>query len=224
MPTRSYVSQGDKVETSPSGAAKCQRCREKIQKGSKRVGKELYLAKWNTYSHTYYHVECFKKTFPGQEPNLPGRRSLEMALDREAKQEATSRKLLDERRPLWEELRQLRLAFARRLDVSAFIVFENTVLDELVLHMPTTKNDILNIKGIKEKRYQSFGEPILEVIRDYLRRTNPPSSNGAAPAVEDQDEEDQAEEGVQIEGSLSCDEIVARKFEHATANGYMISV
>jgi hypothetical protein len=250
MPRSSYTgrSQGDKVETSPSGAAKCQRCREKIEKGAKRVGKEAYFCKRNEWYYKFYHIECFKISFPGQdEPRCLDRRSLDVALDRESnrKPRATNpnRNVLRERWQLRAELSKLRSAFARWLKVAPYRIFPYAVLTELLLHMPTTKHEILKIKGIKEKRYQNFGEPILEVIQNYRLRqereettllslsTNPPYAAAVPPRVDTNkesavlaDEEDDEEEAVQIEGALSCDEIVSRKFAHAAANGYVISL
>jgi ATP-dependent DNA helicase RecQ len=67
--------------------------------------------------------------------------------------------------PLWESLRQLRATWAREAKVSAFVVFPNRVLDDLVRSRPTTPAALARIKGIGPATMERYGEAILTAIR-----------------------------------------------------------
>ena len=70
---------------------------------------------------------------------------------------------------LYEELRKERNAIASEKGVSAFCVIYNNVLKEIALHKPTTKEELMKIKGIKDKKYQQYGEILLQVVKGYLK-------------------------------------------------------
>ena len=216
-------SQGDKYEFSPSNRAKCQKCRKKIHRGTVRVGVEEYSARYNKHIHRYYHDTCF-----------PAKNRLRLAggtpqdeLARQSKEQVQKHRLLTERGDLRESLRHLRRLFANRLDLPPFMIWADTVLDDLVVKMPKNQEELLKVHGIGPKKYRSFGDPILQVIRHYHRAyvhrratsssvKPPPRSNTAAVATNNK--------AVVAVETLSCDDIVSRKFEHAAANGYVISV
>lgn len=69
---------------------------------------------------------------------------------------------------LFDELRALRLEFARAEGRMAFCVFSNNTLKELAIHKPTTQTEMLDIKGIGEVKYEKYGEQFLELIRRYV--------------------------------------------------------
>lgn len=152
--------------------------------------------------------------------------------------------------------------------------------------MPCTQQQALKIFGIGPKRFQNFGEPILEVIRHYqklyddqslrqisavtpsrsrpataTRRTiataaaatttaaatnlnldrkmpalvSPPgkvAGSASLPLVvnvddsdDDHDDYDEDDDAPIVLGeTLSCEEIVRRKFAHAATHGYVIAI
>jgi len=74
----------------------------------------------------------------------------------------TGRALIDEE--LFTRLRQWRLARAKKDGVSAFIVANNDVLDELARIKPRTSQELLKIKGIGPSKFDKYGIELLEII------------------------------------------------------------
>jgi ATP-dependent DNA helicase RecQ len=74
--------------------------------------------------------------------------------------------------PLWETIRALRHQWAREAGVSAFLIFPNRVLDELVLSRPASPQALARIKGIGPATMERYGSALLEAIR----------ASGAPPA------------------------------------------
>lgn len=48
-----------------------------------------------------------------------------------------------------------------------YVIFHNTVLEELAYSMPTTKEKLLKVKGIGEKKFDIYGEAFINVIEDF---------------------------------------------------------
>lgn len=232
----------DKYELSPNGRAKCQKCKRKIKQGAKRVGIEEYSERYNKSIHRYFHDTCISQSAKNR--LRLGGSTPQDAIARQRKEKIAAGKLLQQRSDLRETLRRLRLEFARRLRLKPFFIFYDTVLDEITVKMPTNKRELLAISGIAEKKYQSFGEPILHVVRHYHRRyaraqrqesadtQKPPARatsskvRAAQPPVQQLDavNNNLDDDGVAALETLSCEDIVKTKFEHAAANGYVISI
>jgi superfamily II DNA helicase RecQ len=218
--------EGDKCELSPNNRAKCTECKRKILQGVTRFGVEEYSPRYSKYMHRYYHDRCLSEAAKKKLQLAAGSPEKEIALQR--KEKVTKDNLVRQRSDLRESLRRLRLVFANRLDVQAFMIFSDAILDELVAKMPKNKTEILRISGIKEKKYASFGEPIISVVTQYHRRYN--RSDKPAPKAPRSVVQSRAptkvnsNDDVEVGESLSCEEIVQRKFEHASANGYVISI
>jgi ATP-dependent DNA helicase RecQ len=81
--------------------------------------------------------------------------------------------------PLWESLRALRYEWAREAGVSAFLIFPNRVIDELVQWRPTSPQALARIKGIGPATMERYGAGILEAIRS---AQGPASAYGAPRA------------------------------------------
>lgn len=193
-------------------------------KGAERAGIETYRPRFDNYIYYYYHRQCVP-----QSVTLRLDRSPADELARQDKDRVELAHLVQERAALRESLRQLRLHFARRLNVPAYIVFHDTVLDQLTAHMPQNQSEFLAIHGMGPKKYQSFGEPILQVIHQFRTSLSPKSESPrgsskkrtkSGPAVGNHDPGD---EFATVE-MLSCEEIVRRKFQDAASNGYVIEI
>lgn len=174
--------------------------------GGDAIGKWTYDPYFETHRHLYYYQGCatpeVKASLQLPDPSL----------------EAERQQRLRSRAGLREELRLVRLAFSRRLQISAYMIFDNKVLDELTIKCPTTKSELLKCYGIKEKRCQNYGAAILAVTRRWESRAPATTRRSASDPWDDND-------GDAIEaGSMSCEEIVSVKFEHAKANGYVIDL
>src|SRR3989344_5745666 len=68
------------------------------------------------------------------------------------------------KRNLMQQLRAWRAEQARIEGVEAYRVLPNAVLDALSLTRPSTKEELLAIKGIKEAKYRKYGKKLLEIL------------------------------------------------------------
>ena len=73
---------------------------------------------------------------------------------------------------LFEKLRRLRMNIARRRNIKPYMVFQNSVLKEMATEMSTTKEEMMRIRGIGDRKYEEYGEVFLNVIRTYLSERN----------------------------------------------------
>ena len=68
---------------------------------------------------------------------------------------------------LFEELKKLRLALAKKLRVPPYIVFGDKALHEMAIHLPKTSAEFLQINGVGDRKLVKFGEVFMSVIRRY---------------------------------------------------------
>lgn len=73
---------------------------------------------------------------------------------------------------LFAKLRDLRKQIADEQNVPPYVLFSDVTLKELSRYFPTDKEEMLQIKGVGEKKYEQYGERFLEPIREW-RRDNP---------------------------------------------------
>jgi exodeoxyribonuclease VII large subunit len=64
-----------------------------------------------------------------------------------------------------QKLKDWRVKTARRENVELFRVISNQAGDEIAAKAPQTKKELLEIKGIKEKKYARYGEEILGIVK-----------------------------------------------------------
>jgi exodeoxyribonuclease VII large subunit len=64
-----------------------------------------------------------------------------------------------------EKLKDWRNKTARRENVELFRVLGNQTLEEISKKEPQTAEELMEIKGIKEKKYTKYGEEILAIVR-----------------------------------------------------------
>jgi len=72
---------------------------------------------------------------------------------------------------LFEELRAVRLQFAREQKVSPFVVFSNATLRGLAAAKPADKQAMLRISGVGPAKFEQYGEAFLTAIREYCSDT-----------------------------------------------------
>ena len=68
---------------------------------------------------------------------------------------------------LYDALVKIRAQIAQSKHVPLYVVFSNAVLNDLASEQPTTKEAFLNIKGIGEKKYDTYGEAFMSAIKSY---------------------------------------------------------
>ena len=59
--------------------------------------------------------------------------------------------------PLWEKLRKLRLDISRRLGIPPFVVFHDKTLMEMVALRPKSREELLQVTGVGEKKAEQYG-------------------------------------------------------------------
>ncbi|WP_036578585.1 DNA helicase RecQ [Oceanobacillus picturae] len=72
---------------------------------------------------------------------------------------------------LFTALRARRKELADEKNVPPYVLFSDATLKELSRYFPVTKEDMLTIKGIGEKKYEQYGETFLQVIQEW-RQSN----------------------------------------------------
>jgi len=70
---------------------------------------------------------------------------------------------------LFEALRKLRSGIARKKGVPAYIVFGDAALRDMARRRPSTYVNLLDVKGIGEKKRRQYGELVLTALKDYCR-------------------------------------------------------
>lgn len=73
---------------------------------------------------------------------------------------------------LFASLRKLRKNMADERGVPPYVLFSDATLKELSRYFPETKEDMLTIKGVGEKKYEQFGTEFLAVVQEW-RKENP---------------------------------------------------
>ncbi|MDY7045850.1 DNA helicase RecQ [Virgibacillus sp. M23] len=82
----------------------------------------------------------------------------------------------DYHKDLFTALRNLRKQLADEKGVPPYVLFSDATLKELSRYFPVTKEDMLEIKGVGEKKYDQFGEAFLNVLKEW-RSQNPDVKN-----------------------------------------------
>src|SRR5699024_4377069 len=73
---------------------------------------------------------------------------------------------------LFTNLRELRKQIADENNIPPYVVFSDATLKELSRYFPVSKEDMLQIKGIGEKKFDQFGDVFLATIQTW-RENNP---------------------------------------------------
>jgi ATP-dependent DNA helicase RecQ len=66
---------------------------------------------------------------------------------------------------LWEAMRELRMAISKELGIPPYVVFHDRTLKEMVNLRPASRDELLLITGIGEKKADQFGTRFLELIK-----------------------------------------------------------
>ncbi len=71
-----------------------------------------------------------------------------------------------ERDETFEALRALRLEIATKHDVPAYMIFSDKTLHELSSRLPQDRDQMLEVNGIGEVKYERYGEEFLDLCRE----------------------------------------------------------
>ncbi len=75
---------------------------------------------------------------------------------------------------LFERLRELRADIARREHVPAYVVFTDNTLLQMSVRRPGNKEEMLQIPGVAQAKYQRYGETFLAEIETFLEERPKP--------------------------------------------------
>jgi exodeoxyribonuclease VII large subunit len=73
---------------------------------------------------------------------------------------------IDQKRRVLKRIREWRDAEAKRMGVEFFRVLSNDAVNGIAETLPTTKERLLEVKGIAEKKWQTYGRDILAMVAE----------------------------------------------------------
>lgn len=76
--------------------------------------------------------------------------------------------LTEEQQELFKQLKSLRLRIAKAVSLPPYMIFSDKTLLEMSVKHPTNKQQMLQISGVGENKYQRYGEDFEEVILSHL--------------------------------------------------------
>ncbi|HYK17316.1 MAG TPA: RecQ family ATP-dependent DNA helicase [Bryobacteraceae bacterium] len=110
---------------------------------------------------------------------------------------------------LLEYLREWRRGVSARDNVPAFLVLHDAALEDLCVVQPRTKEELLDVTGIGEKKAASLGDAILQALKDFR--------NGARAVRQEQNKASPAEETIRLLAEGRSFEEIARIRERRLA-------
>lgn len=147
------------------------------------IGKDISFKDWQHYTNQLINIgvleiaydESFKLKITnfGNEVLFRSRKvKITQAVERviKSKEKKTKAKKLTKQEQLFEELRQLRAAIAKKDGVPAYIIFNDATLNQIATELPTSENDLLTIQGINQIKVDRYAKPFLELIKAYKDR------------------------------------------------------
>ncbi len=79
---------------------------------------------------------------------------------------------------LFEALKQVRIEFAKKRGVPAFVIFTDAALTDMCRKMPITNSEFLEVSGVGQNKLDKYGDAFMRVIEKYK-----PDKNGKLPFV-----------------------------------------
>lgn len=71
---------------------------------------------------------------------------------------------------LFEKLRQLRMAIARKEAMPPYIVFSDQTLADMCKKLPRNEEEMLNVSGVGKKKYAKYGSVFLDTISEFTSK------------------------------------------------------
>ena len=138
------------------------------------VGKEYSKKEFESvFEHLFdigaivrHEYQTIKLTIKGKEL-LRSKKKIFIDIDRyeiDGKTKATVSKIFQ--MPNFEALRKLRAKIAKENNIPAYIVFSDKTLQEMAIQVPQTKEEMLQISGIGEVKYERYGEIFLKLCKE----------------------------------------------------------
>lgn len=161
---------------------------EVLQRGYHQIktfgaGKDIAPPQWQEYIHQMLHhglVEvAYDKNHSLQMTEhgkhiLLGKKQIKLVKLTDATQKAQERLSQSKGKQikhleLFEKLREFRKDIAQTKNVAPYMVASDATLREIATKLPTTRNDMLEVSGIGEQKYDMYGEDFVRVVIEYMK-------------------------------------------------------
>ncbi len=73
---------------------------------------------------------------------------------------------------LFEKLRELRTEIAKEESMPPYIIFTDKTLVDMCIKVPLKKEEMLQVIGVGENKFEKYGERFLQIILDYTNKTH----------------------------------------------------
>lgn len=73
---------------------------------------------------------------------------------------------------LLKQLKDLRKAQSKKMDVPPYVVFQDPSLHDMALKYPISMEELLNINGVGEGKAKKYGKPFVEFIQNYVEEND----------------------------------------------------
>jgi exodeoxyribonuclease VII large subunit len=77
---------------------------------------------------------------------------------------------------IFDKLREWRNLKAEQGSLKVFMILHNQTIEDIATVEPKTKEDLIDVKGISEKKFDRYGEEILQIVRN--NQSEPVRQNG----------------------------------------------
>ena len=68
---------------------------------------------------------------------------------------------------LYDQLRLLRNRLAKETEVPAYVIFTDKTLKEMSMYLPSSREELLEISGVGQAKYDKFGQAFIDTINKY---------------------------------------------------------
>ncbi len=68
---------------------------------------------------------------------------------------------------LYDHLRLLRNRLAKETEVPAYVIFTDKTLKEMSMYLPSSREELLEISGVGQAKYDKFGQAFIDTIKKY---------------------------------------------------------
>ena len=101
-------------------------------------------------------------------PILKGKASVKIRKARQLKSVSPKAEIHSVDTELFDALKVVRMYFAKKKGVPAFVIFSDATLADMCRVMPTTEAEFLSVSGVGTNKLEKYGEAFMRVIREYV--------------------------------------------------------
>ena len=102
-------------------------------------------------------------------PVLRGNAGVKIRKARQLKSKKSDRDIKTVNSELFDALKVVRLYYAKKEGVPAFVIFSDATLADMCRVMPITDEEFLSVSGVGTNKLEKYGEAFMRVIRVYVK-------------------------------------------------------